>query len=252
MDLSNQEPLEELLSGDQFIAGDFPVHVQEVTGSQGFFTGYGYMHVPFLAFAPFKVTFDNVFINTDRRLIRGVVKTVYDPGESGMSNMNDIFTGGANTGKVVEGITKTDLSADFAVDPNNDFYYDESSGRIEMTDKGGNVIGYIEAGSMVAGGDASGGNSGNESSVFPMTVRDSTGNLYQVEEVPVDETGDVGSTDTGTDASGSKKKLVVKPLGKSGDGIGSDEVNFKRLDSHIAEGGTDTEGCMYALICCNQ
>lgn len=248
VDLSNQEPLEELLSGDQFIAGDFPVHVQEVTGSQGFFTGYGYVHVPFLAFAPFKVTFDNVFINTDRRLIRGVVKTVYDPGESGMSNMNDIFTGGANTGKVVEGITKTDLSADFAIDPTNDFYYDESSGRIEMTDKGGNVIGYIEAGSMVAGGDASGGNSGNESSVFPMTVRDSTGNLYQVEEVPVDETGDVGSTDTGTDASGSKKKLVVKPLGKSGDGMGSDEVNFKRLDSHIAEVEfTDTEGSLYAF-----
>lgn len=80
------------------------------------------MHVPFLAYAPFKVTFDNVYINTDRRMIRGVVKTVYDPTESGMGNMDDIFTGGGHTGNVVEGITKTDLSADFVIDKDSGFF----------------------------------------------------------------------------------------------------------------------------------
>ena len=248
VDLSNQDPLDELLNGDQFIAGDFPVHVQEVTGSQGFFTGNGYVHVPFLAYAPFKVTFDNVYINTDRRMIRGVVKTVYDPTESGMGNMDDIFTGGGHTGNVVEGITKTDLSADFVIDKDSGFFFDETTGKIEVTDASGQVIGYIETGHSVPGGGEPGGNNGNAPSVFPMTVKDSEGNIYEVEEAPEDGSGTENEGAGENPGSGSKKQLVVTPVGKSGDGLNQDEVNFKRLDSRMAEVVfTDTEGSLYAF-----
>ena len=248
VDLSNQDPLDELLNGDQFIAGDFPVHVQEVTGSQGFFTGNGYVHVPFLAYAPFKVTFDNVYINTDRRMIRGVVKTVYDPTESGMGNMDDIFTGGGHTGNVVEGITKTDLSADFVIDKDSGFFFDETTGKIEVTDASGQVIGYIETGHSVSGGGEPGGNNGNAPSVFPMTVKDSEGNIYEVEEAPEDGSGTENEGAGENPDSGSKKQLVVTPVGKSGDGLNQDEVNFKRLDSRMAEVVfTDTEGSLYAF-----
>ena len=248
VDLSNQDPLDELLNGDQFIAGDFPVHVQEVTGSQGFFTGNGYVHVPFLAYAPFKVTFDNVYINTDRRMIRGVVKTVYDPTESGMGNMDDIFTGGGHTGNVVEGITKTDLRADFVIDKDSGFFFDETTGKIEVTDASGQVIGYIETGHSVPGGGEPGGNNGNAPSVFPMTVKDSEGNIYEVEEAPEDGSGTENEGAGENPGSGSKKQLVVTPVGKSGDGLNQDEVNFKRLDSRMAEVVfTDTEGSLYAF-----
>lgn len=248
VDLSNQDPLDELLNGDQFIAGDFPVHVQEVTGSQGFFTGNGYVHVPFLAYAPFKVTFDNVYINTDRRMIRGVVKTVYDPIEIGMGNMDDIFTGGGHTGNVVEGITKTDLSADFVIDKDSGFFFDETTGKIEVTDASGQVIGYIETGHLATGGGDSGGNAGNAPSVFPMTVKDSEGNIYEVEEAPEDGSGTENEGDGENPGSGSKKQLVVTPVGKSGDGLDGDKVNFKRLDNRLAEVVfTDTEGSLYAF-----
>ena len=91
------------------------------------------VHVPFLGNAPFKVTFDHIFINTDRQMVRGVVRTVYDASEGGITDLDDIFAGG-NAGDVKEGITKTGLSAGFAIDPGNDFYFDETTGRIEMTD----------------------------------------------------------------------------------------------------------------------
>ena len=248
VDLSNQDPLDELLNGDQFIAGDFPVHVQEVTGSQGFFTGNGYVHVPFLAYAPFKVTFDNVYINTDRRMIRGVVNTVYDPAEGGLGNLDDIFTGGGHTGHVVEGITKTDLSADFVIDKDNGFFFDETTGKIEVTDESGQVIGYIETGHLATGGGDSGGNAGNAPSVFPMTVKDSEGNIYEVEEAPEDGSGTENEGDGENPGSGSKKQLVVTPVGKSGDGLDGDKVNFKRLDNRLAEVVfTDTEGSLYAF-----
>lgn len=239
VDLSNLEPLEGLADGDQFMAGDFPVHIQQVTGSQGYFTGHGYVHIPFLGNAPFKVTFDNIFVNTERRMVRGVVKTVYEASESGIYNTDDIFIGGSNTGKVVEGITKTDLSADFEIDPSNGFYFDETNGRIEITDEEGEVIGYIETGSAMTGGESTGRNDGNVSSVFPMTVRDTTGSLYRI---------DTPSEEFPASSSDVKKKLVVTPVGKSVDALDGDKVNLKRIDDDIARiVFKDCEGSRYAF-----
>ena len=239
VDLSNLEPLEGLADGDQFMAGDFPVHIQQVTGSQGYFTGHGYVHIPFLGNAPFKVTFDNIFVNTERRMVRGVVKTVYEASESGIYNTDDIFIGGSNTGKVVEGITKTDLSADFEIDPSNEFYFDEANGRIEITDEEGEVIGYIETGSAMTGGESTGRNDGNVSSVFPMTVRDTTGSLYRI---------DTPSEEFPASSSDVKKKLVVTPVGKSVDALDGDKVNLKRIDDDIARiVFKDCEGSRYAF-----
>ena len=237
VDLSNQEPLNELSGGEQFLAGDFPVHVGQVSGSSGYFTGSGYVHVPFLGNAPFKVTFDHIFINTDRQMVRGVVRTVYDASEGGITDLDDIFAGG-NAGDVKEGITKTGLSAGFAIDPGNDFYFDETTGRIEMTDDEGQVIGYLETGSVPGGGDVSGSNNGDAASVFPVTVRDTTGHLYRIDSAP----------ETSLSSSGDKKKLTVTSVGTSGEALDSGQFDAGRLDDGIARVVfKDCAGSLYAF-----
>ncbi len=244
LDLSNQVPLESLSSGDVFMAGDFPVHVQEASGSAGMFSGVGYVNVPFLGFAPFRVRFDHIFINTDGRMVRGEVNTLYDPSESGLTNLDDIFTGGGTTGKVVEGITKTDLRADFVITESSDFFFDETQNEIEVHDENGQVIGYIETGNVLSESKSPEGGTGNEPSVFPMTLEDKEGNLYQVEEIP----GAGGSDDLPEDSDGVRKKLSVKPLGKAGGALRGDEVNFKRLDREVAEVVfSDVDGSLYAF-----
>ncbi len=107
----------------------------------------------------------------DGRLVRGEVNTLYDPSESGLTNLDDIFTGGGTTGKVVEGITKTDLRADFVITESSDFFFDETQNEIEVHDENGQVIGYIDTGNVLSESKSPEGGTGNKPSVFPMTQR---------------------------------------------------------------------------------
>ncbi|MFL0073621.1 hypothetical protein, partial [Tenacibaculum maritimum] len=59
-------------------AGDFPVTIKQVSGSNGRFRGVGYIVVPYLADTKLAVSFTNIRINTDYQLIEGVVSTTYD------------------------------------------------------------------------------------------------------------------------------------------------------------------------------
>lgn len=220
-----------------------------VSGSQGYFTGVGSVNVPFLANGKFKVTFDNVYVNTDRRMIRGVVNTVYDAGGGGIADLDDIFVGGSETGKVVSGITFTDLSADFVIGEDSEVYFDEGSDRLIVKDSDGREIGYIDVGSGGQGDAGAVGGTGNEASVFPMTVKDKEGNIYRVDDVPGEEDVPDGGSAGGSSGGGSSpKKLVVTPVGKSGERLSADELNVKRLDSDIAEVVfRDVEGSVYAF-----
>ena len=77
--LTNKEPLPKLSTGESFVAGDFPIHVLEVSGSNGRFTGKGYVTIPYLNNIKVGVEFTNVQINTDKQMSEGTVVTVYDP-----------------------------------------------------------------------------------------------------------------------------------------------------------------------------
>ncbi|MFC4095521.1 fibronectin type III domain-containing protein [Euzebyella saccharophila] len=85
--LSNKEPLPNLYAGDAFKAGDFPIKVLETSGSNGRFTGKGYVTIPYLNSIRVGVAFTNVLVNTDNQLVEGSVVTVYDPS---MRNILDI------------------------------------------------------------------------------------------------------------------------------------------------------------------
>lgn len=106
-DLANQTPLPELFPNDVIAAGDFPIVVLHATGSNGNFSGDGYVTLPFLekfrklidaaeALSPkdgevnskwnlsentrIKITFENIGVNTDFKLISGEIVAGYDAG----------------------------------------------------------------------------------------------------------------------------------------------------------------------------
>tara|TARA_R110000764_G_scaffold47654_1_gene106186 strand:- start:2102 stop:7507 length:5406 start_codon:yes stop_codon:yes gene_type:complete len=88
--LTNKEPLPKLSTGESFEAGDFPIHVLEVSGSNGRFTGKGYVTIPYLNNIKVGVEFTNVQINTDKQMSEGTVVTVYDPNLASILEVDEV------------------------------------------------------------------------------------------------------------------------------------------------------------------
>ncbi|MER3373692.1 MAG: fibronectin type III domain-containing protein [Allomuricauda sp.] len=110
IEITNQDPLQNLGVNEVFRAGDFPVVVREASGSNGYFSGWGYITLPFLEnlkevidvaniatggdvnvgkFTRIRVEFDNIKINTDYQLVEGMVETSYDPNWSGIVDVDE-------------------------------------------------------------------------------------------------------------------------------------------------------------------
>ena len=87
--LRNTDPLGTISVGDKFIAGDFPITLVTVSGSNGRFTGKGYVTIPYLNNIKVAVAFTNVLINTDKQLAEGSVITKYDPSLSNILDVDD-------------------------------------------------------------------------------------------------------------------------------------------------------------------
>lgn len=120
IEINNQEPLLNLGVNEVFTAGDFPVVVREASGSNGYFSGWGYITLPFLEqfkelidaaniatggevnigkFSRIRVEFDNIKINTDYQLVEGMVQTSYDPNWSGIVDVDQAI---ADIGNLLE------------------------------------------------------------------------------------------------------------------------------------------------------
>lgn len=86
IDIANRNPLQTMLGVNEvFTAGDFPVTVLSAQGSNGIYSGIGYIIVPYLADTKVKVSFNNIMLNTDKKLIEGVIETTYDPNETAVN-----------------------------------------------------------------------------------------------------------------------------------------------------------------------
>ena len=80
--IKNTEPLQDnLYPNTTFRAGDFPVTVLNATGSNGIYSGEGYVKVPYLQDTKIKVVFNGIKLNTERQLIDGKLVTTYDETE---------------------------------------------------------------------------------------------------------------------------------------------------------------------------
>jgi len=79
IDLSNAQALLSLENGDVIKAADFDVKVTAATGGNGWFSGAGFVTLPFTGKVPLPCTFDHIFLNTDKRLIKGEIKLLQAP-----------------------------------------------------------------------------------------------------------------------------------------------------------------------------
>lgn len=90
INLTNMEPLASIGTGATFKAGDFPVKILEVSGSNGRFTGKGYVKLPYLKNIKVAVEFTNILINTDQEMAEGSVRTAYDASWGNILDTGDV------------------------------------------------------------------------------------------------------------------------------------------------------------------
>ncbi|MEY8862121.1 fibronectin type III domain-containing protein [Tenacibaculum singaporense] len=132
VNITNKEPLPKLGINETFTAGDFPVITREVTGSNGTFSGWGYITLPFLEnlkeiidaaniatggevnigkYTRIKVVFDNVQINSSYELTDGVVVTDYDPEWGGIIDADEVINDIVGDNGAIQGFdaTNTDI-----------------------------------------------------------------------------------------------------------------------------------------------
>ena len=86
-EIANQWPISEIYVGEQIKAGDFNITIEQVYTSQGRFTGYGIVEIPFLEHSQARVVFNDIVVNTDKELIRGSIVTYYDYESSNFYNL---------------------------------------------------------------------------------------------------------------------------------------------------------------------
>ena len=90
--IKNTEPLQDnLYPNTTFTAGDFPVTVLNATGSNGVYSGEGYVKVPYLQDTKIKVVFNGIKLNTERQLIEGKLVTTYDETERNVEFLQEAF-----------------------------------------------------------------------------------------------------------------------------------------------------------------
>lgn len=106
MNVNNRQPLIELMKMQQFDAGGFMVTLidQYATSfSPGRFSGKGFVQVPIFGHKKILCEFTDVFINTDYQMVEGTVRLIKDAKNNLLMDLDDVFEGGSENGKVIEG-----------------------------------------------------------------------------------------------------------------------------------------------------
>ncbi|WP_406655400.1 fibronectin type III domain-containing protein, partial [Ornithobacterium rhinotracheale] len=166
IDLTNKAPLQTALGTNEvFMAGDFPVTVLSAQGSNGIYSGEGYIQVPYLGDTKIKVVFNNIKLNTDKQLISGVVETTYDVNESAVSFVSE------GIGELFGDKGVKDITLNYTI---KEIKYDEKTKRI------------IIIGDAGAGNESDSGSEEDSQEVLPggkdYTLTDAKGNVWAVDE----------------------------------------------------------------------
>ena len=131
--ITNQKPLGSLVTNEVFTAGDFSVTILEVSGSNGIFSGKGFVKVPYLNDTKLAVEFENIKINTDYQLTDGIVKTIYDSDWKGVQFAENL---------IGQGKKSKDIEVPFEIEKvethNGEIVVTGKDGRKEVFPFGGN------------------------------------------------------------------------------------------------------------------
>ena len=182
-DLSNREPLLELQPGLPVFAGDFPVFISSVSGSNGRFSGTGYVGIPLTGLPKVAVVFNDIMVNSDYRLIGGYFEVKYDPkGKSMMVDIDETLTGGGGVGDIRSGEERAKYTVNYGINPDADIEIKPSSWD-DLPDDIKNSSGYTPA-------------TGENPTVYVVTVEDSEGNKHDivVESLPATVSDKNGNT----------------------------------------------------------
>jgi hypothetical protein len=202
VDLANQEPKENLIPGDVvIIGGDFPMTLTQVSPQgSGWYSGKGWLKLPWVFDVDVAVTFNRLRVNTDNRQIGGEVETEYDPEASQIANLNELDYGGNRT--TAAGLVFDVVQLDFALPERPVAEYDPGTGELVIYDTAGepHTIATKENG---------------VESIFPMVVEDAEGNKYQIDAPPAEATAgqDATAQEAGqSGGAGGKQTPVVTPV----------------------------------------
>ena len=161
--IKNTSPLQDnLYPNTTFTAGDFPVTVLNATGSNGVYSGEGYVKVPYLQDTKIKVSFTNIKLNTERQLIDGKLITTYDQTERNVQFVQE------GIGEVFGDKGKKDQKMPFEIENQNNIQVDSISGRITITGKVDPKTGIAPKVTLPKGRD--------------YVITDSKGKVYQLDE----------------------------------------------------------------------
>ena len=161
--IKNTNPLQDnLYPNTTFTAGDFPVTVLNATGSNGVYSGEGYVKVPYLQDTKIKVVFNGIKLNTERQLIEGKLVTTYDEAERNVQFIQE------GIGEVFGDKGKKDQKMPFEIENENDIQVDSITGRITITGKADPKTGIAPKVTLPKGRD--------------YVITDSKGKVYQLDE----------------------------------------------------------------------
>ena len=138
IDIQNQELLPELFVNDVITAGDFPVTVLSLDQASTPFKGKGYVVVPWLGDTRIAVTFENIKVNSDFKLISGVIETTYDADWGNVDFVDEAL-------EVFEGNSdKTPIEVNFDITVNEDGTINgieiNANGELQITDPATGIV----------------------------------------------------------------------------------------------------------------
>jgi|GEM_PF-1136631 len=186
INVTNQTPARELQAKLPILVGDFPVFITKVTGS-GRFTGEGYVGIPYLKNAKIAVTFKDITVNTDNRMIDGFIETKYDISSSGKNLLWDVdqtLTGGKGVGDIRTGEEKAQYIVDYTIDSKLTqvpIKKDTSKDEIKEGEAVGTTSGENER-YIITLTDDKGNKQEQVVDKFPATIEDKSGAIYEVDK----------------------------------------------------------------------
>ncbi len=224
--INNQNPLPELYPFDTIhTGGGFKVIVTESAGSNGSFSGTGIVSIPMFSGAFIQMEFSGISVNTDYRLIGGMIRTVYNEDGAQIVDVDEY------------------LGNDEEPPP-----ADEDTGD-PVADAGGDPLPVPPSGEVTVAGTIEGADSITVTEDGTIEVTDSNGQTTTYEQ-PVDEDGNPEPVVV-SDSAGNSYTVgsdgSVSPGGgsQSGGGPAGDDSVISDVEvtpvTFLAAGATDTK-----------
>ena len=173
--IRNREPVNTLMKMQEIEAGGFMVTIIDAlseSGIPGRFTGRGFVQVPLFAHKKIRCEFNNIFVNTDYQLADGTIHLMTDKNEGGDNaiwDVDEIFEGGSNNGKVVSGTEGVSLILpDVVISGEGAISIDTAKKEILIQTETGEVI-QTDISQQL------------DEKAKTITIKDSEGNIYSVD-----------------------------------------------------------------------